>query len=651
MAAVATALIVALLLFRTTLAARVIAHTLASAGFPGARFDVEEFSTESLRIGHLEAGPGLRIDRVEAFFDLSLLPGIPIGRLRVSGARVEVAGSSSPTSAPDVADVSANAGDLPLALLPALELEDVRVTIATTSGPVQVKLDSHVSREDGALRMRLDGAAEGGGTEAVLHVDARLDPGGAVSLIVEAPSIRARGRTIQIGSGSARGSFELDTAGLALRSGRGRMTVALGSVTSGQSPIGEIAAEIPLEFEHGAGWLAKITAGDLRLPGRSLHLAGIRASGSRDSAEIHVDSIESSARERPFEPLALDGRVAAEGSSLRFGGELSAARGRVRFRAEGTYATESGIASATLTMPRIELARDRLRPTEVSAALAALGPLEGALEGAAIVRRKGNGEVKVETTVTLDELSTVAQGMAIDGLSGRIVAGGFEPPRTKGLQTVRIRRLHPGVEFRDLELGWALDPVPSGAGSLLRIDNLTASFAGGRMLVADAVLDPHQAANRMEFRFEDVDVAQLFAIAGVEGVTGSGRLGGKVPVSVRDGAVSIDDGTLEANSGVLQFRSEQAAQMLAGGGQSVDLLLSVLRDFHYERLVVKIHKALAGEASVTIRLEGKNPEVLEGYPFRINLNVSGNLDRLVGSLLEVARLSDRAVRATVSALH
>jgi hypothetical protein len=43
--------------------------------------------------------------------------------------------------------------------------------------------------------------------------------------------------------------------------------------------------------------------------------------------------------------------------------------------------------------------------------------------------------------------------------------------------------------------------------------------------------------------------------------------------------------------------------------------------------------------------------VLEGQPFRINLNLSGNLDRLAASLIEVARLSDEAIRATVRAVR
>lgn len=64
---------------------------------------------------------------------------------------------------------------------------------------------------------------------------------------------------------------------------------------------------------------------------------------------------------------------------------------------------------------------------------------------------------------------------------------------------------------------------------------------------------------------------------------------------------------------------------------------------------MSIDKSFEGEAGVVLHLAGKNPAVLQGRPFRINVNLTGNVDRLVHALLEVARLSDKAVRATVQA--
>src|SRR5204863_5545499 len=97
------------------------------------------------------------------------------------------------------------------------------------------------------------------------------------------------------------------------------------------------------------------------------------------------------------------------------------------------------------------------------------------------------------------------------------------------------------------------------------------------------------------FHLEALDLAKLFAIASLEGVGGSGRLSGAIPVAARSGAVAIPWGELTAKGGVLQVRSQRVASLLSGGGQSVELLLDALRDFHYDELTVTVEKAFEGE--------------------------------------------------------
>src|SRR5436190_1452051 len=75
----------------------------------------------------------------------------------------------------------------PVALIPALELENVIVTIPSTIGPISVRLDSTVERQENTLRMRLEGALESGAVQAALRGEARLDPGGTVSMSVQIP--------------------------------------------------------------------------------------------------------------------------------------------------------------------------------------------------------------------------------------------------------------------------------------------------------------------------------------------------------------------------------------------------------------------------------------------------------------------------------
>lgn len=635
----------ALVTLRRPLAAALIERALARSGFSEPRVDVESLSLAGLVIASIDAGDALHVGRVEAEFDLRRLPSLPVSVVRVRGARVRMLPQ---VAAPGTSAPSAEAAELPLAILPTLELDDVALEVPSPLGAATVRLASRVRRDDvGALRMSLDGTVEAPGAGTTLRVEARLDPGGAVSMDVNASALRVASGGLAVDSGTAHARLDVVTRGTSVRSAGGRAEITIPRIVAGGKDVGGVSATALLAATHEAGvWAATLREGDLRLPGQRLRLAGVEGAATAGTLEIHVARIEDTGTDRRFEPLSVHGERDGTGPIRA---DVSAASGRATLRIEARRAAD-GSAVADVVLPRTDLRPGRLQPTDLSPRLASLGPVAGTIDGAATIRWKRGAPLEVEGALGLDGVSAVVGGTAIEGLSGRTAIAGLAPPRTAGTQSLRIARLNPGVEITDLSVGWALEPLAEAPGSRLRLDRLSAAFAGGRLLVDDALLFPH-GRNRIVFRFEDVDVERLFAIASLEGVSGTGRLAGSVPVTVEDGAVAIDDGALESTNGVLRIDSKQAARLLAGGGQSIDLLLRVLRDFHYERLVVQMKKALGGSASVTVRLQGSNPAVLEGYPFRINLNVSGDLDRLVGSLLEVARLSDRAVRATVRAMR
>ena len=126
--------------------------------------------------------------------------------------------------------------------------------------------------------------------------------------------------------------------------------------------------------------------------------------------------------------------------------------------------------------------------------------------------------------------------------------------------------------------------------------------------------------------------------------SGSGQLSGSIPVTLRDGALVIDGGALAAEApGVIAFRSEAAKQALAQGGQSVELMLQALEDFHYQVLRLTLDKPAEGESRVFLKLEGANPAVLDGQPFVLNINLTSNAAPLLAALARGTEISDRLV--------
>ena len=95
---------------------------------------------------------------------------------------------------------------------------------------------------------------------------------------------------------------------------------------------------------------------------------------------------------------------------------------------------------------------------------------------------------------------------------------------------------------------------------------------------------------------------------------------------------------------MLRVRSEAAAAALGAAGEQVALMLSALEDFRYEALSATLDMAAGGDAATMIRMKGNNPAVLDGYPFAINVGLSGNLERILEALRQGAAMSTGLVR-------
>jgi hypothetical protein len=630
--------------FRVRLTAAAIRHGLSEAGFDDARFDVERFDGSGLVVARVESGAALRVDRCEIDFDWRRLPRLPLDRVRVVGLRFDATKRSGAREAGRGA-----AAPSPLGLIPTIELDDAVVTAPSPVGPVTVRLHSRLAPEAAALGMHFEGSAEGRLASATLSGDARLEEGGAVSIVVSLSAIEVRDRRVRIAGGSARAVVEGVSSGLALRHATAALDLGAPQVSLGEAEIGAVAAKVPAKLTHeDEGWTAEITDAEVRAPDRSLQASGIRGQVSAGSASLRVSRLEDTARAPRFQPISIDFRISEARPVLRFTADAATASGRAALHVQGSYDSANRSALAELTLPRLVLDPKKVRPTDVSPLFAA-AEATGTIEAGAHLDWGSARGFSGDARLLFDDVSLSSPRARIDGLDGEVRLREIFPPETAGVQTLHAREIHPGALFSDATLRWTLEPVNEGRGSRLRIDRLQAGFADGKLAVEDAVLDPHAVTNTIVFQLESLDLAKVLAIASLEGVNGSGRLSGAIPVAVRSGAVAIPRGELAAKGGVVQVRSQKVASLLSGGGQPVELLLDALRDFHYDELTVTVEKTFEGDAAVALHLAGQNPAVMNGQPFRINLNLSGNLDRLVASLLEIARLSDHVARATVRA--
>ncbi|MGB8275431.1 MAG: YdbH domain-containing protein, partial [Alphaproteobacteria bacterium] len=400
-----------------------------------------------------------------------------------------------------------------------------------------------------------------------------------------------------------------------------------------------------------------------RLSARSAELEGFGVTAERPQASLPfragglaapgtfgIAKIVSSRQPPLFAPLRLQGRLAPKDDAFAFSADALDSSGAVRVTLSGRHDSGSGRGAAELRLPPLTFDPGALQPAALVPALAPLTGVHGTV-GADVRLAWGGPEPAGEGTVSISNLTFSSDAAAVEGLQGTIRFDRILPPATPPGQTITVKRIDAGVPIDDITIRFRVEPA-NGLEARLRIENAAVGFAGGRLLVRDAVFDPKSSAQAVTIEAAELDLERMLQALGVEGLSGTGRLDGKVPIEMGAQGIAVAAGRFAAKTpGVIHFRSDRAARVLEAGGESAQLMLRALEDFHYTELAVEIEKSPTGDARMTLHLLGRNPAVMEGHLFEFNINVTGNVEKLLSALLEAYRVSGRFVRRALELRH
>jgi len=324
-----------------------------------------------------------------------------------------------------------------------------------------------------------------------------------------------------------------------------------------------------------------------------------------------------------FAPVEFRGGAAFDGDVLTLDMEArSAAKGAgggaALGRLTGRYSLASASGGAHMAGALV-FERGKLEPQTVLPVLKGLvANAEGRVSYAGDVSL-AKGALASSGRVTLDGLGFAAYSARFSGLDGKVELASLVPPRTKGPQTLSVGLLEAGVPLKDGRVVFEL----GGGAVTARLVEAVWPFAGGRLLLVPA----NGGGAAFDLTAEAVDLAALLRLADVPGLSGSGTISGRVPVIIENGDPVIHDGMLTAlKGGVLVYEGGAAGG--AGASEQMKLLTDALRNFHYTELSGMLNGNANGELALNLRLRGANPDLYEGYPFAISVNLEGSLTDL-----------------------
>jgi hypothetical protein len=579
----------------------------------------------------VEAGAAVRLDFTEGFTPATIAldelrlaaRALPLPGLRLSELRVQGTLTGPPDALAGELDVAVEVGDIAVAAW--------RAARATAALPVSVRLDS----PSASLRLRAPGKVS---VAALAYGDAlRLEAPLHLGLV--------QGTVVIARDPQGRVALEHDVSlapdpvplAVARETGDLKVRVSPGPLKL----TGTWSPETPYRGS------VRLHDGGLVLPDQKIGLEGLSASLSlgatpdRLKAEFDIGVLRQLAEPPLFVPLGLNGTVRGDARTLEFSLEARDRGRTARLRVAGRHEIATARGQARIALDPLVFAPGQLQPAALAPPLRDLRAVRGEVQAAATVAWDGE-RIDGQAKLSLNGLSFDSDAAAVSGLDLALTLDRLFPPGSPPEQRLTVRRIDPGVALEDIDVRFQIQPGPLPR---LAIAHGTLSLSGGRLIVRDLVVDPAAERQDLPLEVEGLDLAELFRILDIEGLSGSGRLSGKIPIALAGKTVIVEAGRLEADApGRLRFRSKDAAQALVGAGESADLMLRALQDFHYDELSLAIDKPARADARLTLVLLGKNPDVLEGDPFRFNINLEGDTGQFVEALSQAYSLSNRMLR-------
>ena len=311
----------------------------------------------------------------------------------------------------------------------------------------------------------------------------------------------------------------------------------------------------------------------------------------------------------------------------------------------GTHRLTAGSGEARFEVLPIALDEDGARLWQlVSTEPGSEWTFRGQLEARGDVRWQRGTALAGGLDIALRDVDVATEAASIERLNGVVRIEPLWPPQSPPGQEIAMALVNVGLELRDGVVSFQLRED-----GVIDIGHASWRVAGGRVATAGPI-DLAADERELALRVEAVSLAELFALATLEGLSGEGRVDGVLPIYLGAAGAEVRGGRLEASSGGMErgedagwirYTPDPSVASLAESAPGFDVLLPALRDFHYRELAVELDGNLRGEVALTLRLEGANPAYRDGYPVRLNLNVDAHLADLLKAGEWVYRIPER----------
>jgi hypothetical protein len=380
-----------------------------------------------------------------------------------------------------------------------------------------------------------------------------------------------------------------------------------------------------------------------KVTGRSLN-ASLEETADAIDLRLEIGEIRHGARPPYTTPLAVNGTGTIKGDLLQ--ATLTASQRYGPLKLDGTVKhnlkTEAG--RLDFAVPRIDFGGKKDGLDDIF-------PLTAGLFTSAQGAVSAKGHMlwdkdlrSGEMAVALDKVGLVTEDVRLADLTGTVnfieLVPLAMPPRQRIRGTIASGELGPWpmqLEFQLLDNG------------KIDVQDLDITLAGG-VLRSRAIIDPAALSSvDGSVQARSIDLEALLKLIGVDGLNGTGRITGTVPIQIRNGQIAVVDGLLKAEGpGSLRYTGTALQEQLSARNDTVGTVAQVLSDFYYKKLDIELDKEADGKGAIVLHMDGANPKILDGHPFAFNISIESDFNKLgkiaqggLKAVTDVIRQTDR----------
>lgn len=245
--------------------------------------------------------------------------------------------------------------------------------------------------------------------------------------------------------------------------------------------------------------------------------------------------------------------------------------------------------------------------------------------------------------VDFKEIGGFFKPTIMEGLTTRVEILGEDETLRIPLTPLRIKNIQSAVGLTETSLLISTGTFHQSSVPTLSITNMSTHLLGGKVSLADTVIDPSATTHEVTLQVQGLDLSEILRLEQQETVKGTGTLDGVLPLFISGKKVEVHQGLIHARQpgGILQLEvAEETASSWATSQPNLDLIVKSLENYHYSKLAVGVDYEKNGILKLAAQLEGKNPDFRNGVPIHFNLNIEENIPALLKSLSLVQNLED-----------